>query len=641
MRKSLTQKLIERHLLEGSFSPGTEIAISIDQVLTQDATGTMVALEFEALGMQRVGCKLAVSYVDHNLLQADFRNADDHRFLRTFAARYGLWFSPPGNGVCHQLHMLFFGRPGASLLGSDSHTPHGGGLGMLAIGAGGLDVAVAMAGEGFYLRCPKVLGVRLTGRLGPWVTAKDVILELLRRRGVKGGLGMVVEYYGPGVQSLSVAQRAAITNMGAELGATTSVFPSDERTREFLAARGREEAFVELKADPGCDYDEHEEIDLGALEPMVAKPSSPGNVVKVRELGRVELEQVIVGSCGGGFYEDLALVASVLKAGRVPASLSLSINPGSREALAQLVATGAGRWLVEAGARLHQCGCLGCIGIGQAPATGAASLRTFPRNFPGRSGTPGDQVYLCGPAVAAASALAGFIADPRELGPEPWIPAPPKVSANAMVPPPEDGSGLEVVRGPNIKPLPTFDPLPDELVAKVLLKLGDDITTDHILPGGGKVLPLRSNIEAISEYVFRPIDEDFPARARQAGVVAVVGGQNYGQGSSREHAALAPRYLGVRVKLALSFARIHRANLVNFGILPLVFADPADYERLQPGDEIRLSNLRGLVGEGAREIPAQAGGKQIKLVLEATGREREILLAGGLLNYIRSKVKGR
>ncbi len=638
MPRTQVQKIIEAHLAEGSFAPGSEIAIRIDQTLTQDATGTLAALEFEALGLERVRTELSVSYVDHNLLQTDFKNPDDHRFLRSIAARYGLWFSPPGNGICHQLHLLNFARPGATLLGSDSHTPHCGGMGMLAMGAGGLDVAAAMAGYPFHLTCPKVLGVRLSGRLQPWVGAKDVILELLRRLSVKGGLGYVLEYFGPGVETLSVPQRAAITNMGAELGATGSLFPSDQRTREFLAFQGREGDYAPLAGDKGASYDHLEEIDLSSLEPLVARPSSPDAVVPAAELAGVPVEQVIVGSCASSGYEDLMTVALALEGRKIAPGVSLSINPGSRQALAQVAAAGGLMHLLEAGARLHQAGCLGCIGMSQAPATGANSLRTFPRNFPGRSGTKDDQVYLCGPQVAVASALAGHIADPRELGPAPGLPAAPPLRPEALVPPPAEGGTVEVVRGPNIAPFPELDALPEDLACTVALKVGDNITTDHIMPAGSQVLPLRSNVPAISRFVFAALDPEFADRAQAQAPVAVVGGENYGQGSSREHAALAPRYLGVRVKLAKSFARIHKANLVNFGVVPLVFADPGDYERLEQGDRLEFRGLRSAVLDGAAEVVARCQEREITLRLEVTSRDRKLLAAGGLLNHIKASL---
>jgi len=637
MAKTLARKIIEEHLVEGRCQPGEEIGLRIDQTLTQDATGTLAALEFEALGLERVRAEVSVSYVDHNILQSDFKNPDDHRFLRSIAARYGLWFSPPGNGICHQLHMLNFGRPGATLLGSDSHTPHGGGLGMLAMGAGGLDVAAAMAGQPFFLTYPKVLGVRLSGKLSPWVGAKDVILELLRRLSVKGGLGYVVEYHGPGVTGLSVLQRAAITNMGAELGATSSIFPSDEKTKAFLAAQGRADAWREMSADDGAVYDKLEEIDLAALEPLAACPSSPDAVRPVRELAEVAVEQVIVGSCGGGSYEDLMTIAMALKGKALAPGLSLSVNPGSRQALAQVTANGALLDMLEAGVRLHQAGCLGCIGMSQAPATGAASVRTFPRNFPGRSGTKDDRVYLTGPEVAAATALTGRLADPRQaFGPQEPIPPAPAVRPEALVAPPADGAGVTIVRGPNIAPFPQLPPLADDLVCTVALKVGDNITTDHIMPAGSKILPLRSNVPAISQFVFNAVDPDFPAKAQACAPAAVVGGDNYGQGSSREHAALAPRYLGVQVKLAKSFARIHKANLINFGVLPLVFADPADYDRLDEGQRIELRGLKRALLEGAENLTALVDGQPVELRLEASPRDRQILAAGGRLNHIKN-----
>ncbi|MCB2226251.1 MAG: aconitate hydratase [Desulfarculaceae bacterium] len=638
MPRTLTQKIIEAHLVSGDFAPGQEIALTIDQTLTQDATGTLAALEFEALGLERVRTELSVSYVDHNIMQSDFKNADDHRFLRSIAARYGLWFSPPGNGICHQLHLLHFGRPGATLLGSDSHTPHGGGLGMLAMGAGGLDVAAAMAGVPFSLPCPQVLGVELRGELIPWVGAKDVILELLRRLSVKGGVGRVLEYHGPGVASLGVYERAAITNMGAELGATASIFPSDENTRAFLAAQGREEVYQPLAADEGCAYDAVERIDLGALEPLAACPSSPDAVRPAGELGEVAVEQVLVGSCGGGSYHDLMILASALKGKKLAPGVTLGINPGARQALAQIAANGALNDLLEAGVRLHQSGCLGCIGMSQAPATGVASLRTFPRNFPGRSGTEGDQVYLSGPQVAAATALAGHIADPRELGPAPVVPPEPQLHPSALVAPPADGSAVQILRGPNIAPFPELDALPEDLSCIVTLKVGDNITTDHIMPAGAKILPLRSNVPAISEFVFAALDESFAQRTQAAGAAVVVGGENYGQGSSREHAALGPRYLGVRAKIVKSFARIHRANLINFGVVPLVLADPGDYDRLSLGQRIELPGLKKALLDGVENYEALVDGAPLSLIISASPREREILALGGRLNYIKSQL---
>jgi aconitate hydratase len=617
-------------------STGREIALRIDQTLTQDATGTLAALEFSALGLDRVMTETSVCYVDHNLLQTDFKNPDDHRFLRSFAARHGLWFSPPGNGICHQLHLLNFARPGATLLGSDSHTPHCGGLAMLAMGAGGLDVAAAMAGYPFNLSYPAVLGVYLTGHLSAWLDAKDVILELLRRLSVNGGGGKILEYFGPGVAALTVAQRAAITNMGAELGATASIFPSDERTREFLAAQGRPEVWQPLAADPGTSYDHVEEIDLSDLEPLAACPSSPDKVRPVRELSKVPVKQVIVGSCASSGYEDLMTLALALKGKSIAQEVDLYVNPGSRQALAQAAAAGGLMHLLEAGASLFQAGCLGCIGMSQAPASDTNSLRTFPRNFPGRSGTKGDQVYLAGPKVAAATALVGHIADPRELGLEPVIPPAPAIRPEALTPPMVDGSGVEILRGPNIAPFPELGPLPNDLTATVVLKAEDNISTDHIMPAGSQILPLRSNIPAISQYVFQAMDPNFARKCQKAAPTVVVGGENYGQGSSREHAALAPRYLGVAVKLAKSFARIHRANLFNFGIVPLTFVDPADYDRLSPGQRIEFKGLRIAIMAGQKEITATVQGRPLHLLLAASERERRMLAAGGLLNQIKS-----
>ncbi len=638
MPQNLTQKIIAAHLVEGQAHAGQEIGLRIDQTLTQDATGTLAALEFEALGLDKVRTEVSVSYVDHNLLQDDFKNPDDHRFLRSSAARHGLWFSPPGNGICHQLHLLNFGRPGATLLGSDSHTPHGGGLGMLAMGAGGLDVAAAMAGYPFFFSYPAVLGVRLTGQFSPWVGAKDVILELLRRLTVKGGLGCVLEYFGPGVANLTVSQRAAICNMGAELGATASLFPSDQRTKAFLEAQGRGDVFRPLAADEHAGYDRLEEIDLGTLVPLVACPSSPDKVRPASELSDVAVEQVIVGSCGGGGYEDLMTVALALSGQKLANGVSLYINPGSRQALAQTAQAGGLMDLLETGGSLFQAGCLGCIGMSQAPATGTASLRTFPRNFPGRSGTKGDAVYLCGPEVAAASAMTGHITDPRTLGHQPHLPPAPPVHPEALVPPLADGSTVEVLRGPNIAPFPQLGPLPSDLECLVVLKVGDNITTDHIMPAGSRILPLRSNVPAISRHVFEALDPDFSRKAQEAAPVAVAGGENYGQGSSREHAALAPRYLGVQVKLAKSFARIHRANLINFGIVPLVFDDPADYDRVQAGQRLRIPGLRQAVLNGDEDIQASLDGQPLKLRLTASPRDRQILAAGGLLNHIKGEL---
>ncbi|MFH7326580.1 aconitate hydratase [Desulfurivibrio sp. C05AmB] len=635
MGQTVTEKILAAHLVEGELVKGREIGIRIDQTLTQDATGTMAYLEFEAIGIPRVKTELSVCYVDHNLIQSDFRNADDHRFLQSVARKYGLYFSPPGNGISHQVHLERFGLPGKTLLGSDSHTPTGGGLGMLAMGAGGLDVAMAMAGRPFYLVMPRIYGVKLTGKLSPWVSARDVLLEVLRRLSVKGGVGYVMEYFGPGVAELSVTDRASITNFGAELGATSSVFPSDANTRAFLESEGRAEGWVELVADPDAVYDEVMEIDLAALEPLIACPSSPDNVVPVREVAGKPVAQVLVGSCSNSSLRDLMVVAKTLETREVSRDVSFEINPGSRQVLENLTAQGDMLTLVRAGARVHQAGCLGCIGMGQAPPTGAISLRTFPRNFPGRSGTKNDQVYLCSPEVAVAAAITGKITDPRDLGaypefklPERYLPGDTRIE-----PPLPDGSSVEIMRGPNIAPFPDFAAPPAEWQGEVLLKVEDNITTDHIMPAGARVLPLRSNVPAISEFVYEAVDPDFVQRARQRGPGLVVGGDNYGQGSSREHAALAPRYLGVEVKLVKSFARIHKANLINFGIIPLTFGDPADYERIGQGDKVRIPGLREQIAAGAETLEVEVGEQRIPVRLEVSPRHREILLAGGLLNW--------
>ncbi|MFZ5761006.1 MAG: aconitate hydratase [Thermodesulfobacteriota bacterium] len=637
MGKTVTEKILANHLVEGEMVRGREIGIRIDQTLTQDATGTMAYLEFESIGIPRVQTECSICYVDHNLLQSDFKNADDHRFLQSIARKYGLYFSPPGNGISHQINLERFGRPGRTLLGSDSHTPTGGGLGMLAIGAGGLDVAMAMAGKPFYLVMPKIFGVRLTGRLAPWVSARDVLLELLRRLTVKGGVGYIMEYFGPGVKELSVTDRASITNFGAELGATTSVFPSDENTLGFLRSQGREESWVELAADADARYDEVMEIDLSALEPLIACPSSPDNVVKVKEVAGRPVSQVLVGSCSNSSLRDLLVVARTLNGRQVSHEVSFEINPGSRQVLENLAAMGEMLPLIHAGARIHQAGCLGCIGMGQAPATGTISLRTFPRNFPGRSGTTNDQVYLCSPEVAVAAAITGKITDPRELGDYPTITLPEKYlpGDSRIEPPLADGGGVEIIRGPNIAPFPTFPPAPESWQGTVLLKTGDNITTDHIMPAGAQVLPLRSNIPAISAFVFRALDENFSVRAKAAGHGLIVGGENYGQGSSREHAALAPRYLGVEVKIVKSFARIHKANLINFGILPLTFADPADYDRVVQGATVVIPGLRSFLASGAERLTVEIDGHRIEALLDVSPRHRQILLAGGLLNWAR------
>lgn len=636
MGLNLTRKIIASHLADGEMTAGCEIAVKIDQTLTQDATGTMAFLQFEAMGINRVRTELSVSYIDHNTLQAGFENADDHRFLQTAAARYGVYFSRPGNGICHQVHLERFGVPGKTLLGSDSHTPTAGGLGMLAIGAGGLDVAVAMGGGPFYLTMPLVARVELRGRLRDWVTAKDVILEVLRRLTVKGGVGKVLEYTGEGAQSLSVPERATITNMGAELGATTSIFPSDRRTREFLAAQGRAGAWTELLPDEGADYDEEIIIDLSGLEPLVAKPHSPDAVVKVSEVGHLPLDQVAIGSCTNSSYSDLMQVAAILRGRKIHPQTSLVISPGSRQVLEMLARNGALAELISAGARLLEATCGPCIGMGQAPPSGGVSLRTFNRNFPGRSGTDDAGVYLASPEVAAASALLGRLADPRTLGRWQRVELPEKflLDDSLIIPPPAEGPEAEIVRGPNIKPLPRATELPDTLAASVLLKVGDNITTDHIMPAGAKILPLRSNVPALSNYVFSGLDPQFAARAKAAGSGVVVGGHNYGQGSSREHAALAPLYLGVKAVLAKSFARIHRANLINFGILPLVFANEQDYGQLSLDDRLEIANLRGQLQSGPEiTVVNRSTGRSIVLYHHLTARQLAIILDGGLLNH--------
>ncbi len=640
MAKNLTQKILETHLVEGRMVPGEEISIRIDQVLLQDATGTMAMLEFEALGMSTIKADLAVQYVDHNIIQTDSKNADDHVYLQSASARYGIHFSPPGNGVSHQVHMERFGIPGKTLIGSDSHTPGAAGVSVLGIGAGGLDVALAMAGHPYHLPCPKVLGVKLIGELQEWVSAKDVILEMLRRYDVKGCVGKIVEYYGPGVRSLSATDRETIGNMGTELGATTTIFPSDENTRAYLESQGRGGDWFELSADPGAEYDENDEIDLSKVEPLIAKPHSPGNVVPVREVAGLRVDQVIVGSSVNSSFRDLMVVARILEGRHASAWTSVNVNPGSRQVIENVAARGGVVPLLRAGARIHEPGCLGCIGMGQAPGTGQISLRTMPRNFPGRSGTKDDQVYLCSPETGAAAALKGVITDPRDLGREmeyPNIEDPKEylVDEVSIIKPSEDLRNTEVVRGPNIAPLPTFDPLPESLETKVVLVVGDNISTDTIMPAGSKVLPLRSNIPAISQFVFSILDTEFPDICRKAGAVTVVGGENYGQGSSREHAALAPRYLGVRAVIAKSFARIHMANLCNNGILPLVFTHPDDYNLMHPGVTIVYRDIRKFLESGSAEMPAEVDGKEIRVFLKVSARMRRMLLAGGALNLVK------
>ncbi|PMP97894.1 MAG: aconitate hydratase [Thermodesulfobacterium geofontis] len=638
---TLTHKILESHLVSGKLVPGEEIAIKIDQTLTQDATGTMVYLEFEAIGINRVKTEVSVSYVDHNILQTDFRNADDHRFLLSIAKRYGIWFSKPGNGICHQVHLERFAVPGKTLLGSDSHTPTAGGCGMLAIGAGGLDVAMAMAGKPFYLKMPKIVGIYLYGKLQPWVSARDVALYLLSKFTVKGGLGKIFEYFGPGTKTLTVPERATICNLGTEMGATTSIFPSDEMTLSWLKAQDREKDFVELSADKDAKYDEIIEIDLSKIEPLCACPSSPDNVKKVAEEAGKPVSQVIIGSCANSSLKDLLIVSKVLERYKVHPDVSFEINPGSLQVLENLVTLSAFKSILDGGTRINQCGCLGCIGMGQAPPTNSISLRTFTRNFPGRSGTIPDYIYLVSPETAVASAVKGMITDPRELGEYPEIILPEKfiINDSMLIPPlPEnEAQKVEIIRGPNIVPLPPLDPLPEDLEGIFLLKVGDNITTDHIMPAGAKILPLRSNLPAISEYVYKNVDLEFPKKAleiKKTGlVVGIVGGENYGQGSSREHAALAPRYLGVRIKLAKSFARIHRSNLINFGILPLIFENKEDYKKISPGDTFLIKNLKKALSKGEKKIKINIKGKgEIFAVLDLSERERKCILAGSLLN---------
>jgi aconitate hydratase len=645
MPQNLTHKILEAHLVEGQLIPGREIAIQIDHTLLQDATGTMAMLEFEALGIERVKAQLAIQYVDHNLLQTDNKNADDHKYLQTACARYGVHFSRPGNGVSHQVHMERFGFPGKTLLGADSHTPGAAGVSMLGIGAGGLDVALAMAGYPFFLPCPRVFGVKLTGGLPDWVSAKDVILEMLCRHGVNGCVGKVVEYYGPGVKNLSATDRETIGNMGAELGATTSIFPSDENTRAYLGAQGRGTCWVELAGDEGAQYDEYDEINLSTLEPLIAYPSSPGNVVPVRQVAGIKVDQVIVGSSVNSSFRDLMVVARILEGRHCHPDTSLNVNPGSRQVLENVAHQGGVISLLLAGARIHEPGCLGCIGMGQAPGTGQVSLRTMPRNFPGRSGTKDDKVYLCSPETIAAAAIKGVITDPRELGKEmryPRIQDPEKyiIDEASIIFPTDELRQTEVVRGPNIKPLPKLEPLPKKLEAEVVLKVGDNISTDTIMPAGNKILPLRSNIEAISEYIFSQITPDFPRECREKGIVVVIGGENYGQGSSREHAALAPRYLGVRAKIVKSFARIHKANLCNFGILPLTLKDPGDYDKFKKGSKVVFPDVREHIEKGDKEIPVEVDGQPILTLLTVSDRQRKHLLAGGTLNFVKSELGG-
>lgn len=641
---TLTEKILKAHLVDGEFVKGQEIGIRIDQTLTQDATGTMAYLEYEAMGVPRVRTEKSVAYIDHNTLQSGFENADDHRFIGSVCKKHGIYFSRPGNGICHQVHLERFGIPGKTLIGSDSHTPTGGGIGMIAIGAGGLDVAVAMGGGAYYITYPKIVKVNLTGKLSPWVSAKDVILEVLRRMSVKGGVGKVIEYCGEGVKTLTVPERATITNMGAELGATTSIFPSDETTLAFLKAQDRADVWSELKADDDAVYDEQIDIDLSQLIPLAACPHSPDNVKSVNEIGKLKIDQVCIGSCTNSSYVDMMKVAHILKGKTVDPSVSLAIAPGSKQVLNMIAENGALADMIAAGARILESACGPCIGMGQSPNSKGVSLRTFNRNFEGRSGTKDGQIYLVSPEMAAVSALTGYLTDPRTLGdmPEFKLPKHFKINDNMVVPPADeaDMDSVEVLRGPNIKPFPQTSPLDDSIDCQVSLKVGDNITTDHIMPAGAKILPLRSNIPAISQHCFTVCDEDFPRRAKNMGKSIIVGGSNYGQGSSREHAALAPLYLGIKAVLVKSFARIHRANLINAGILPLTFVNEADYDKINQGDEIVLADVRADVEADMSKLTVvnKTTGVEIPVLCELTGRTKDIILAGGLLDYTREQL---
>jgi len=646
MGMSVAQKLIESHLVEGKMIPGDEIGIKIDQTLTQDATGTMCMLELEAMGVARVKTELSAQYVDHNLVQADFRTPDDHLFLMSACERFGIWYSRPGNGVSHPVHMERFGVPGKTLLGSDSHTPAAGSLGMLAVGAGGLKVAMAMAGEPFYLTMPKIMGVTLTGKMPEWVSAKDLILEMLRRHGVAGGVNRIIEYHGPGLESLTAMDRHVIANMGAELGATTSVFPSDGAVRAFLEVQEREDEWHEILADDNAVYDEHDTVDLGGLEPLVACPGSPGNVVPLSEVAGREIHQSYIGSSANPGFRDFAVPAMIVDGRKIHDNVSFDINPTSRQVLEKLIAGGYLQMLVHAGARVHQPGCNGCIGMGQAPATGTISLRTVPRNFPGRSGTSGDNVYLCSPETAAVSALSGKITDPRTADMAcPRIKEPESILINTqlLVPPAERTSRITLRKGPNIRPLPSFRRLPENLAGPVLLKVGDDVSTDEILPAGSNILPFRSNIPEISRFVFERIDNTFYDRAlscRETGSF-VVGGDNYGQGSSREHAVLAPRYLGVRAVIAKGFARIYWENLCNFGVLPLVFVDAGDYDAIEQEDVLEIAGVRGAL-EKQQNIPVynKTRNATFEAACRLSRRQIEMILSGSLVNMVRRKMEG-
>ena len=634
MSMTIAQKIIAAHLVSGDMTPGSEVALRIDQTLTQDATGTMAYLEFETMGIPRVKTELSVAYVDHNTLQSGFENADDHRYLQTVASKHGVHFSRPGNGICHQVHLERFGKPGKTLIGSDSHTPTGGGIGMLAFGAGGLDVAVAMVGGAYYITMPKMFKVELSGKLNPYVTAKDVSLELLRILSVKGGVGAIIEWGGEGVQTLSVPERATITNMGTELGATTSIFPSDETTRAFLAAQGREQDYIPLASDEDAQYDRIISIDLSSLKPMIACPHSPDNVVSVESLKGTKVDQVCIGSCTNSSLMDMLKVASMLKGKTISPNVSLSISPGSKQVLSMLSECGALTDILASGARLLECACGPCIGMGFSPNSGGVSLRTFNRNFLGRSGTKDGQVYLVSPETAVAAALTGYITDPTTFEPMQPIVMPEKfkIDDSAVLAPAPEGSDVQVLRGPNIKEFPKSKPFADTLDASLVLKVGDNITTDHIMPAGAKILPYRSNIPFLSQFCFQVCDPAFPERAKAAGDGVIIGGSNYGQGSSREHAALVPMYLGIRCVIAKSFARIHVANLINAGILPMTFVNPEDYDSLTEGVQLSFSNLTKGMEEGVVTMTDE-NGKAYQLSCVMTDRQRAIVTAGGLLNY--------
>lgn len=645
MGLTLAQKLIKSHLVEGEMIPGQEIGLKIDQTLTQDATGTMAYLEFEAMGVDRVKTERSVAYIDHNTLQTGFENADDHRYIQTVTKKHGIYFSRPGNGICHQVHLERFGIPGKTLIGSDSHTPTGGGIGMLAMGAGGMDVAVAMGGGTYYIPMPTMTRINLTGYLKPWVSAKDVILEVLRRMTVKGGVGKIIEYGGEGVKTLSVPERATITNMGAELGATTSIFPSDEITLAFLKAQDRADDWTEILPDPDAQYDEVIDIDLCALEPMAACPHMPDKVKSTEEIGKIKVDQVAIGSCTNSSFVDMMKVAKILKGKTVCPTVSLCIAPGSKQVLNMLAMNGALGDMIGAGARILESACGPCIGMGQSPNSGGISLRTFNRNFEGRSGTKDAGIYLVSPEVAAASALTGYLTDPRDLGEAPTVEMPEHftINDNMIEPPasPEEAASVEVLRGPNIKPFPKTEPLPESITAKAVLKVGDNITTDHIMPAGAKILPYRSNIPHLSQFCFGVCDESFPERIKAEGKGIIIGGANYGQGSSREHAALVPLYLGVKAVITKSFARIHVANLVNAGILPFTFANKADYDRIDQMDQLELADIRTAM-ENNTPVVLKNLTKNEKYPLDAShlsARQRAMLLCGGLLDYTRESNK--